>query len=49
MRFFEQGIDVDRAVLALSIDVGHAKVSDTYCYLTGIPELMAIAGERFHR
>ncbi len=49
LRFYEQGIDVDRAVLALSIYVGHAKVSDTYWYFTGIPELMAIAAERFHR
>lgn len=49
LRFYEQGIDVDRAVLALSTYVGHAKVSDTYWYFTGIPELMAIAAERFHR
>lgn len=48
LRFYEQGIDVDRAVLALSTYVGHAKVSDTYWYFTGIPELMAIAAERFH-
>ena len=49
LRFYQQGIDVDRAVLALSIYVGHAKVSDTYWYFTGIPELMAIAAERFER
>jgi integrase len=49
LRFYEQGIDIDRAVLALSTYVGHAKVSDTYWYFTGIPELMAIAAERFHR
>jgi integrase/recombinase XerD len=49
LRFYEQGIDVDRAVLALSTYVGHAKVSDTYWYFTGIPELMAIAAERFER
>lgn len=48
MRFYEQGIDVDRAVLALSTYVGHAKVSDTHWHFTGIPELMAIAAERFH-
>jgi site-specific recombinase XerD len=48
LRFYEQGIDVDRAILALSTYVGHAKVSDTYWYFTGIPELMAIAAERFH-
>lgn len=47
LRFYEQGIDVDQAILALSIYVGHAKVSDTYWYITGIPELMAIAAKRF--
>ncbi len=45
----QQGIDVARAVLALSTYIGHAKVSDTYWYFTGIPELMAIAAERFER
>lgn len=48
LRFYEQGVDIDRAILALSTYVGHAKVSDTYWYVTGIPELMAIAAERFH-
>lgn len=48
LRFYEQGVDIDRAILALSTYVGHAKVSDTYWYVTGIPELMAIAGDRFH-
>lgn len=47
LRFYEQGIDPDRAVAALSTYVGHAKVSDTYWYFTGIPELMAITAERF--
>lgn len=49
LRLYEQGVDVDRAVLALSTYVGHAKVSDTYWYFTGIPELMSIAAERFER
>lgn len=47
LRSYEQGVDIDRAVLALSTYVGHAKVSDTYWYFTGIPELMAIAAKRF--
>jgi hypothetical protein len=33
----------------LSTYLGHAKVSDTYWYLTGVPELLAIAGQRFER
>jgi integrase/recombinase XerD len=49
LRAFEAGLDVDRVVLTLSRYVGHDKVADTYWYFTGIPELMAMAGERFHR
>jgi len=39
----EQGIDVDQAMLTLSTYLGHAKISNTYWYLTGVPELMALA------
>lgn len=42
-----QGLDVDQQMLALSTYVGHAMVTNTYWYLTGIPELMAVAAERF--
>ncbi len=49
LHLYEQDGDVERGLPALSIYVGHAKVVDTYWYLTGIPELMAIAAERFHR
>ena len=38
---------IDNAIAALSTYVGHAKVSDTYWYMTGIPNLMATAGSRF--
>ena len=43
----EQAADIGNAMAALSTYVGHAKVSDTYWYLTGVPNLMAIAGKRF--
>jgi hypothetical protein len=43
----QAGLDVDRVVLALSTYVGHNHVADTYWYVTGIPELMEIAGKRF--
>jgi integrase len=42
-----QGMDVDQQMLALSTYVGHAMVTNTYWYLTGIPELMAVAANRF--
>lgn len=47
LQFHEQGINVHRAVLQLSVYVGHADVTSTYWYVTGIPELMTIASERF--
>jgi integrase len=43
----EQGVDVDQAMLSLSTYLGHANISDTYWYLTGVPELMALAGNKF--
>lgn len=45
--WYRQGVNVDNAMAMLSTYVGHAKVTDTYWYLTGIPELMAIAAQRF--
>ena len=42
-----EGMDVDRQMLALSTYVGHAMITNTYWYLTGIPELMAVAANRF--
>ena len=36
-------------MLALSTYMGHAKISNTYWYLTGVPELMRLVGQRFER
>lgn len=47
MLWHAQGLDVDQQMLALSTYVGHAMVTNTYWYLTGIPELMALAAEKF--
>lgn len=49
MLWHAQGIDVDQAMLSLSTYLGHAKVSNTYWYLTAVPELMALAGSKFER
>jgi integrase len=48
VQFHAAGVDVYKAVLSLSTYVGHSEVESTYWYVTGIPELMAIAAERFH-
>lgn len=45
----EQGADLDQRMLALSTYMGHIKISNTYWYLTSVPELMALAGARFER
>ncbi len=42
-----QHIDIDQAMLALSTYVGHARVTNTYWYLNGVPELMALAAKQF--
>lgn len=49
MLWHEQGADLDQRMLALSTYMGHVKISNTYWYLTGVPELMALAGARFER
>ena len=43
------GTNIDQAMLALSTYVGHAKVTDTYWYVTAIPELMQGASVRFQQ
>ncbi len=45
--WYEQGVDVDCMMPVLSTYLGHAKVTDTYWYLTGIPELMKIVATQF--
>lgn len=47
LRWHGQGADIDQAMLALSTYVGHASVTNTYWYLSGVPELMGLAAERF--
>jgi integrase len=41
------GVDIDQAMLALSTYVGHAMVTNTYWYMTAVPELMAFAARKF--
>src|SRR5262249_26218860 len=48
-RWYEEGIDVEHALTALSTYLGHVGVQDTYWYLTGTPELLHLATTRFER
>jgi integrase len=47
MLWHAHDVDIDQAMLALSTYVGHAMVTNTYWYLTGVPELMAVAAVKF--
>jgi len=42
-----QGVDIDQAMLTLSTYVGHVRVSNTYWYLSGVPERLGLASKRF--
>ena len=47
IRWQAAGIDVDQAMLALSTYIGHTNVTNTYWYLTGVPELVAATAGKF--
>lgn len=47
LEWHRDGVEFENGILALSTYLGHVKVSDTYWYLTGIPELLEIASMRF--
>lgn len=49
LKWHHEGVDVDHAIPALSTYLGHVKVSDTYWYITAIPELLALSGSRFEQ
>jgi integrase len=47
LRWYEEGVEVNQKILALATYLGHAKVTDTYWYLSAVPELMAVIAQRF--
>jgi integrase len=48
-QWYREGVDVEHAIASLSTYLGHGKVTDTYWYLTGTGELLAIVAERFEQ
>jgi integrase len=46
-QWYDAGIPLPHAISALSVYLGHAKVSDTYWYLTATPDLLSRAAARF--
>ena len=47
VQWHAQGVDIDQAMLSLSTYIGHAMVTNTYWYLSAVPELIALAAQRF--
>lgn len=43
LRWYRAGVDVERHLPELSTYLGHTHVSDTYWYLSAVPELMGLA------
>lgn len=48
-RWHEAGVSLEHGMFWLCTYLGHAKISDTYWYLTGVPELMEWVGSNFER
>ncbi len=44
--WYQEGRDVDTQMPVLATFLGHVHISDTYWYLSAVPELMALAGAR---
>ena len=47
LQWHRDGKDVHRHISKLSTYLGHCKVQDTYWYFSAVPELMALAADRF--
>jgi integrase len=47
LEWYRQGEDVNNRIAALATYMGHTKVTGTYWYLTGTPELLGIMAHRF--
>jgi len=46
LRWYRSGIDVERHLPELSTYLGHGNVTDTYWYLSAVPELMRLVAAR---
>jgi len=49
LAWHKEGKNIDQVIPFLSAYLGHVSVSNTYWYITGIPELMSIATKRFEQ
>jgi len=49
IRWYEEEQNIDNKTAALATYLGHTRVTHTYWYLTGVPELLALTARRFER
>ena len=49
LKWYEEGVNLDQKILALSTYLGHTQVTDTYWYLSAVPELLAIVSDKFEK
>lgn len=49
VHWYQTGVDVEKRLPVLSTYLGHAHVTDTYWYLSAIPELLALTKDRLEK
>jgi integrase len=49
LHWYRTGVDVEQRLPVLSTYLGHAHVTDTYWYLSAIPELLAVTKDRLEK
>jgi len=49
LRWYQTGVDVEQRLPMLSTYLGHTHVTDTYWYLSAIPELLALTKDRLEK
>lgn len=49
LKWYEEGVNLDQKILALTTYLGHVQVTDSYWYLSAVPELLAVVSEKFER
>jgi len=49
LHWYQTGVDVEQRLPVLSTYLGHAHVTDTYWYLSAIPELLALTKDRLEK
>ena len=47
LKWYQEGVNVNNRMIALSTYLGHVKPSDTYWYLSAVPDLMEMVSQKF--